>query len=85
MLGAIAGDIIGSRFEGRAGPPPDFALFHPDCRFTDDTICGLAVADALLGHCDFAASLRDFVLRHPKAGVASRSWWKFPMAVISVG
>src|SRR5208282_6624223 len=35
MLGAIAGDIIGSRIEGELGPPRDFALFHPDCRFTE--------------------------------------------------
>jgi ADP-ribosyl-[dinitrogen reductase] hydrolase len=68
MLGSIAGDIIGSRFERRAGPPRDFALFHPACRFTDDTVCGLAVADALLGRRDFAASLRDFVRRHPRRG-----------------
>jgi ADP-ribosyl-[dinitrogen reductase] hydrolase len=68
MLGAIAGDIIGSRFEGHAGPPRDFALFHPACRFTDDTVCTLAVADALLSGRDFAASLRQFVRRHPMRG-----------------
>lgn len=68
MLGAIAGDIIGSRFEGRAGPPRDFTLFHPGCRFSDDTVCSLAVADALLGTRDFAASLRSFVRRHPRRG-----------------
>ena len=68
MLGAIAGDIIGSRFEGRAGPPREFRLFHPACRFTDDSVCTLAVADALLGECDFAASLRAFVRRHPARG-----------------
>jgi ADP-ribosylglycohydrolase len=68
MLGAIAGDIIGSRFEGRAGPPHDFALFHPACRFTDDSVCTLAVADALLGERDFAGSLRAFVRRHPRRG-----------------
>ncbi|MGF1608234.1 MAG: ADP-ribosylglycohydrolase family protein [Kiloniellales bacterium] len=68
MLGAIAGDIIGSRFEGRAGPPRDFLLFHPACRFTDDSVCTLAVAEALLGERDFAASLRAFVRRHPHRG-----------------
>lgn len=68
MLGAIAGDIIGSRFEGHRAPPSDFALFHPHCRFTDDTVCTLAVADALLGPRDFAASLRAFVRRHPDRG-----------------
>jgi len=68
MLGAIAGDIIGSRFEGFAGPPHDFLLFHPTCCFTDDTVCTLAVADALLGQRDFAASLRAFVRRYPGRG-----------------
>jgi ADP-ribosyl-[dinitrogen reductase] hydrolase len=68
MLGAIAGDIIGSRFEGYAGPPRDFPLFHPACCFTDDSVCTLAVADALLGERDFAASLRAFVRRHPARG-----------------
>ncbi len=68
MLGAIAGDIIGSRFEGHPAPPAGFMLFHEDCRFTDDTVCTFAVADALLGDRDFAASLRAFVRRHPDRG-----------------
>lgn len=68
MLGAIAGDIIGSRFEGHPGPPRGFELFHPACRFTDDSVCTLAVAEALLSGCDFAASLRCFVRRHPERG-----------------
>jgi len=66
MIGAVAGDIIGSRFEGRSGPPRDF--FHPDCCFTDDTVCTFAVADALLGDGDFARALRTFVRRHPERG-----------------
>jgi ADP-ribosyl-[dinitrogen reductase] hydrolase len=68
VLGAIAGDIIGSRFEGHQGPPPDFELFHPHCRFTDDTVCGLAVADAIMRKAGFACTLRAFVRRHPDAG-----------------
>lgn len=61
MIGAIAQDIIGSRFEGDPAPPVDFALFHADCRFTDDSACALAVAEALLRKCDFALTLREFV------------------------
>src|SRR6516164_2779428 len=68
MLGAIAGDIIGSRFEGHRNPPLEFELFHPHCRFTDDSVCTLAIADALLSERDFAASLRAFVRRHPRRG-----------------
>jgi ADP-ribosyl-[dinitrogen reductase] hydrolase len=68
VLGAIAGDIVGSRFEHGPAPQPGFTLFHRDCRFTDDSVCSLAVADALLGTHDFAASLRAFVRRHPTRG-----------------
>ena len=68
MLGAIAGDIIGSRFEGHPAPPTGFELFHPRCRFTDDTVCSLAVAEAVLGDRDFAGTLRRFVRRYPDAG-----------------
>lgn len=68
MIGAIAGDIIGSRFEGGAGPPAGFTLFDPLCRFTDDSVCTLAVADALMGGRDFASTLRAFVRRHPSRG-----------------
>ena len=68
MLGAIAGDIIGSRFEGHPAPPAGFTLFDAHCRFTDDTVCSIAVASALLGDRDFAAELRRFVRRHPDAG-----------------
>lgn len=68
MIGAVAGDIIGSRFEGRSAPPHDFELLHPDCCFTDDTVCTLAIADALLGDGDFARALRNYVRRHPERG-----------------
>src|SRR6516164_7597540 len=38
MLGAIAGDIIGSVYESRSIKTTRFPLFHPLCRFTDDTV-----------------------------------------------
>ena len=68
MLGAIAGDIVGSRFEGHSAPPEGFELFHRDCRFTDDTVCTLAVAEALRTAGGFAETLRRFVRRYPDAG-----------------
>lgn len=48
MLGAIIGDIVGSRFEFNNYRNTDFELFHKDCTFTDDTICTMAVADWLM-------------------------------------
>ena len=47
MLGAIVGEIIGSRFEGSGYKSKDFDLIHPHCRFTDDTVLTCAVADWL--------------------------------------
>ena len=47
MLGAIFGDIVGSRFEFHNCRSKSFELFHPDCSFTDDTLMTLAVAEAL--------------------------------------
>lgn len=49
MIGAIIGDIIGSRFEFNNHRSTDFELFHKDCSFTDDTVCTIAVADWLIG------------------------------------
>lgn len=51
MIGAIIGDIIGSRFERQNIKTKDFELFHPRCRFTDDSVMSLAVAKSLL-KCD---------------------------------
>ena len=68
MIGGIAGDIVGSRSEGGPAPPPGFELFHPSCRFTDDTVCTVAVAAAIMEGSDFAATLKDFVRRHPRRG-----------------
>lgn len=45
MIGAIIGDIVGSRFEFNNAKGGNFALFTKQCDFTDDTICTVAVAD----------------------------------------
>ena len=76
MLGAIAGDIVGSRFEGSLNPPKEFDLFDGLCRFTDDTVCTIAIADALMSGGDFAATLRAFVRKHPFSGYGAsfRQW-----------
>lgn len=48
MLGAIIGDIVGSRFERNSHKSKDFELFTDQCRFTDDTAMTVAIAKALL-------------------------------------
>ena len=49
MLGAIIGDIVGSVYEFRNHRSKVFEpFFHPNAFYTDDTICTVAVADALV-------------------------------------
>jgi ADP-ribosylglycohydrolase len=48
MLGAIIGDIVGSRFEFNNHRNKDFELFTNDCQVTDDSIMTLAVAKAIM-------------------------------------
>ena len=48
MLGAIVGDIVGSRFEWNNIKTKEFEFLTYRCEFTDDSIMSLAVAQALL-------------------------------------
>jgi len=65
MLGAITGDIVGSRFEFNNHLSTDFELFTPECDFTDDTICTIAIADALLKGVSFEESLLYWCRKYP--------------------
>jgi ADP-ribosyl-[dinitrogen reductase] hydrolase len=68
MLGAIAGDIIGSVHEFKAMKSTDFDLFVNDCTFTDDTVMTIAVADSILCGTDYVQSFKTFGRKHPSAG-----------------
>ena len=48
MVGAIIGDIVGSRFEWNNIKTKDFEFFHEKCDFTDDSILTVAVGKAIL-------------------------------------
>ena len=63
MLGAIIGDIVGSRFEFGEAPKPGFELFTDECSYTDDTICTIAVADAIMNHKSYRDSLLETLSR----------------------
>ena len=65
MLGAIIGDIVGSRFEFNNHLSTDFELFTNDCAITDDTICTVAVADAILKSISFETSLLHWCRKYP--------------------
>ena len=68
MLGAIAGDIIGSVYEKAPLKEVNFPLFQENSRFTDDTVLTVAVADALLSDNKFEDKIRAYALKYPFAG-----------------
>ena len=74
MLGAIIGDIIGSRWEFNPTNDYDFELLSDKNEFTDDTICTVAVADALMNGKDFGKSFHEWCRRypHPMGGYGGR-------------
>ncbi|MGD9579573.1 MAG: ADP-ribosylglycohydrolase family protein [Syntrophorhabdus sp.] len=80
MIGAIAGDIIGSVYEHDNITITDFHLFDSHCRFTDDTVLTIAVADCLLHGKDYADTYREYFHRYPHAGYGSgfRHWAQGP-------
>ncbi len=68
MIGAIAGDIIGSVYEQHQIKTKDFPLFDPHCNFTDDTVLTVAIADAILTGKPYVDSVRRLGRRYPHAG-----------------
>ncbi|MBO4973389.1 MAG: ADP-ribosylglycohydrolase family protein [Bacteroides sp.] len=73
MLGAIAGDIIGSFYEHGGLKYYDFDLFYPRSRFTDDTVMTLAVAQWLMSSSgkskdDLIRIMQSLGRKYPRAG-----------------
>jgi ADP-ribosylglycohydrolase len=69
MLGAIAGDIIGSVYERANVRTPDFhPLFDDHARPTDDTVLTVAVAEWLLRRSDLIDTLKKWFHLYPRAG-----------------
>lgn len=83
MYGAILGDIIGSPFEfDRGDKSKEFDLFTKGCRFTDDSVMTMAIAEALIAVGPDAnvteieetvtANMQDWGKRYPHAGYGGR-------------
>ena len=81
MWGAVAGDIIGSRFEFLSYKSKQFELFTPRDSVTDDSLMTIAVAKALTEHGgedDIAlstavvADMKEIALKYPDSGWGSR-------------
>jgi len=65
MIGAIAGDIIGSVYEFAPIKTKDFNLFRHDCKFTDDTVLTIAVAEAIMKGENYAKAMRRMGRDYP--------------------
>lgn len=68
MIGAIAGDIIGSVYERKNVKRTDFTLFTPRSRFTDDTVLTIAVADSIMNGKDYALTIKEYGRKYPNVG-----------------
>ncbi len=68
ITGAIAGDIIGSAYESGNTADTGFELFPRGCRFTDDTVLTIAVADALMNNRGIGPAIHDYGNRYPGRG-----------------
>lgn len=83
MLGAIIGDIVGSRFEFNNYRKKDFEFLHKDCFFTDDSVMNVAIANALMTCKDYKdlseetiKNMLNIGRRYPYSGYGSHflSW-----------
>src|SRR5690349_10300871 len=68
MLGAIAGDIVGSIYEVNPIKTKEFPLFLPSCRFTDDSVLTIAIAQAILQGQDYQHAVWEMGRKYPDAG-----------------
>ena len=76
MIGSIIGDMVGSVYEFNNIKTKDFPFFSKASTFTDDTVCTVAVAEAILDGSDVVASLRKWCGKYPDMsyGNAFRRW-----------
>jgi ADP-ribosylglycohydrolase len=74
MIGAIAGDIIGSVYEFHPIKTTDFPLFKTDSFFTDDSVLTIALAESILTGKPYLDVMLAYVKRYPGAGYGGRFW-----------
>ena len=63
IIGAIAGDIIGSAYEFHGVEPENFKVFDNNCGYTDDTVLTIAVTDWLSTP---GSKLQNFLIRYAR-------------------
>lgn len=65
MLGAIIGDIAGSKYEFNNVRTEEFEFMGVGCDYTDDSICTVAVAEAAMTDQDYASHLQAWCRKYP--------------------
>ena len=68
LLGAIAGDVIGSVYEFRPFKETSFPLFSDYSEYTDDSVMTVANADWLLTGDSLLGVMQEYGHRYPTAG-----------------
>jgi len=78
IIGAIAGDVIGSVYEWNNVKTTEFALFTAKSDFTDDTVLTVAVADCILNQKDFSETIWEYGRKYRRRGYGGnfRKWLK---------
>lgn len=91
LIGAIAGDVIGSVYEWHnVGSIDDIDFFKEGCKFTDDTVLTCALANWLMEsqkvpengdkycHKTLIKNLKAYARRHPYAGYGGmfKKWYQ---------
>jgi ADP-ribosylglycohydrolase len=78
MIGAIIGDTVGSIYEFNPIKTTDFPLLSADSQFTDDSVCTIAIADAVLHGTSYAAALQKWGRKYHEVpgdyGFLFRKW-----------
>jgi ADP-ribosylglycohydrolase len=72
IIGAVAGDVIGSVYEWRNVKTVEFGLFRKESTFTDDSVLTVATMDALLTKSDYATAYRTYARTYPGRGYGGR-------------
>ena len=80
LLGAVAGDIIGSAYEWGPVDDLDFPLFGPKTRFTDDSVLTVAVADHFVSGKHYAEAIHQYGNDYPHRGYGGNfaRWLQMP-------
>ena len=77
MIGAIIGDVVGSKYEFNNIKTTEFEFFAQDCHYTDDTVLTMAVCEVLL---DVNSDMSDHEIKERMTKSIKKWATKYPHA-----